>query len=351
VSHPRLDGHDDTSMSDWHDIEKLALGGQKILAIKELRSRTGVGLKEAKDAVEWFEAHRQWPAQYDREADPNLRPAQATTQAANNRRAEVEQQVAQQHKIGAIKLVREITSFGLKEAKDAVEHFQAHGVWQPEILAAFGEPPTQPASVTAAQAQPAAQAASRRRAEVEQQVAQQQKIGAIKLLREINSSFGLREAKDAVEHFQAHGVWQPEILAAFGEPPTQPASVTAAQARPEPPRAAVNTSRDPQLASVLQALANALGYAPEVRLAVRARRAPYDGQLVMLGDRACFVREERGQWVVDPMISYGMVTRVEAQSGSLRTVLYVSAAYLHERFELDGPDADAALALFRVFAP
>jgi hypothetical protein len=102
---------------------------------------------------------------------------------------------------------------------------------------------------------------------------------------------------------------------------------------------------------VLQALASQLGYAPEVRLAARARRAPHDGQLVMLRDQACFVREERGQWVVDPVISYATVTRVEAQSGLLRTVLYVSVGYLHERFELDTPDADAALALFRVFAP
>lgn len=262
-------------MSDFSGIETLAIGGQKIQAIKELRAMTGVGLKEAKDAVEWFQAHRQWPAQYRRDADSGSRPT------------------------------------------------------QDDRLQTVGQP-------------------TGRRAELEQHVAQRQKINAIKLLREI-TQWGLRESKDAVEHYEAHGAWQPEVLAALGEPSVAPASVATRQSPPEPSLAG-HAPRDPRLASVLEALARHLGYAPDVRLTVRARRLAHDGWLVMLRDRSCFVRQERGQWLVDPVIAYDMVSHVEAPA-SVRTVLYVSVGHVHERFELDAADADAALALFRVFAP
>jgi ribosomal protein L7/L12 len=249
-------------MSDLHAIEELAARGQKIQAIKEFRALTGVGLKEAKDAVEWFQAHGQWPAAYGGDADSGPRPVQVAAPPTANHRAALEELMASKQKIGAIKLLREVTQWGLRESKDAVDYYEAHGAWRPEVLAALGEP--------------AAAAA--------------------------------------------------------------------------PLRTAQSSSRDPQLASLLQAIAGRLGYAPDVRLTARARRLARDGQLVMLRDRVCFAHEDRGQWVIDPMISYDMVTHVETRP-AMQTVLYVSVGYLHERFELDATDADAALALFRVFAP
>ena len=41
---------------DPDELQRLILAGQKIHAIKYYRQVTGVGLKEAKDAVEWLEA-------------------------------------------------------------------------------------------------------------------------------------------------------------------------------------------------------------------------------------------------------------------------------------------------------
>jgi ribosomal protein L7/L12 len=77
--------------------------GEKIKAIKLFRDRTGAGLKEAKDAVEAIERGeptRRTPAEIETELAPLLK---------------------QGEKIKAIKLFRDRTGAGLKEAKDAVE--------------------------------------------------------------------------------------------------------------------------------------------------------------------------------------------------------------------------------------
>lgn len=104
----------------------------------------------------------------------------------------------------------------------------------------------------------------------------------------------------------------------------------------------------PDRGAVLAALAQHLGHAPTVRLAVAAQRMPYDGTLVMIEDRACFVREDRGRWIVEPEIRYADVTSAEIQTG-LGMDLHVTAGYVHERFgQMQKADADAALALFRV---
>jgi ribosomal protein L7/L12 len=250
-------------MTHFQDIEALVASRQKIHAIKEFRARTGVGLKEAKDAVEWFEAHGQWPTWYHRDS-------QAGT-------------------------------------------------------AAVAEPTPPPASGHALQA-------------IEELVAQGQLIGAIKELRSL-ISWGLKETKDAVDEYRARGAWSAHVLATLG---------VSQAARPSPGSPAPGP-QDPARASALQALAACLGHAPHVHLAVRARRAGRDGHLVMLRDRCCLVAHERGQWVVDPVIAYDAVHHVEVDH--LRGVLYVSCGHVHERFELPAVDAEAALALFRVFAP
>lgn len=90
--------------------EQLLRAGKKIEAIKRYRELTGVGLKEAKDAVEALEAGRA-PA-----ALPSK--SQLLRQVSDS---EIEAQIRSGHLIDAIKLYREKTGVGLKEAKDAVE--------------------------------------------------------------------------------------------------------------------------------------------------------------------------------------------------------------------------------------
>src|SRR5262245_20800607 len=97
-------------------IRTLVKSGQKIEAIKVYREYTGLGLKEAKDAVEALE----------RGGDISV----GQTGEACER--EVIALVANGAKIQAIRLYRERTGAGLKEAKDAVEAMAAkHGIVAP----------------------------------------------------------------------------------------------------------------------------------------------------------------------------------------------------------------------------
>ncbi|MFI4996051.1 MAG: ribosomal protein L7/L12 [Hyphomicrobiales bacterium] len=95
---------------------------RKIEAIKAYREETGLGLKEAKDAVEGFPASpglrqgaasRTWPP----------RPGTASSPALSARVQEIARD--RNRKIAAIKAYREETGLGLKEAKDAVEGWLA----------------------------------------------------------------------------------------------------------------------------------------------------------------------------------------------------------------------------------
>ena len=250
-------------MTDFHDIEALIASRQKILAIKEFRARTNVGLKEAKDAVEWFESHGQWPAGHGGDAHPRpvVEPAPQLGPAGS--RHAIEQLVAQGQIIGAIKELRSLTNWGLKESKDAVDAYRERGAWPATVLGVFGEP--------------------------------------------------------------------------------QPAPTPA-------PRPSATVVQDPGLGPLLQAISKQLGHTPHVHLTAPASRLGHDGHLVMLRDRTCFVRHERGQWIIDPIISHDAVHHVEIGHGA-RPTLFVSAGHVHERFELGAAEADAALALFRVFAP
>lgn len=101
-----------------HHVRKLAAEGNKIEAIKAVREHTGLGLKEAKDYVE---------------AIPNVVPLANFVQPAavvepadgDALRQEAMALVAQNKAIEAIKLVRERTGLGLKEAKDYVDALPA----------------------------------------------------------------------------------------------------------------------------------------------------------------------------------------------------------------------------------
>ncbi|MEV0274131.1 ribosomal protein L7/L12 [Hamadaea sp. NPDC050747] len=101
------------SAADSHeDLAALLARGQKIQAIKLYRERTGVGLKEAKNAVEAMAAGRVPFA---------VRPPLAGRPPADEVAAQAADLKARGQIIQAIKLVREKTGLGLKEAKDFVD--------------------------------------------------------------------------------------------------------------------------------------------------------------------------------------------------------------------------------------
>ncbi|KQU73634.1 MULTISPECIES: ribosomal protein L7/L12 [unclassified Rhizobacter] len=81
--------------------------GNKIEAIKLLRDATGLGLSEAKDAVERVESGES-PALQERVRSSTMSP-------------EIEAALQQGNKIEAIRLLRAQTGVGLKEAKEAVD--------------------------------------------------------------------------------------------------------------------------------------------------------------------------------------------------------------------------------------
>lgn len=98
-------------------VQAAVSAGRLVEAIKLLREATGLGLKEAKDLID---AHAQGRAL---EA-----PA---SQAATGLPPQVMQALLAGHKIEAIRLLREQTGLGLKEAKEAVEAAQPPGQLAP----------------------------------------------------------------------------------------------------------------------------------------------------------------------------------------------------------------------------
>jgi ribosomal protein L7/L12 len=103
---PRASGP--VSLSDGlvRQVRTLVAEGRKIEAIKVYRGETGVGLKEAKDAVEAIERGQPFPS--PEKVDVPFERELVTL-------------LGEGKKIEAIKRYRERTGAGLKEAKDAVE--------------------------------------------------------------------------------------------------------------------------------------------------------------------------------------------------------------------------------------
>ena len=97
---------------DLAEIRALLAQGNKIAAIKQLRELTGLGLKEAKDYVDAIPA----PG-----APPPFPSAGISQPPGEASLAEVHALAVQGQKIQAIKLYRELTGVGLKEAKDYVD--------------------------------------------------------------------------------------------------------------------------------------------------------------------------------------------------------------------------------------
>jgi ribosomal protein L7/L12 len=95
------------------EVRRRLTQDRKLDAIKLMRDTSGLGLKKAKDAVELLE-----------KLPPSAPPPPglvATIRRAQDTSDEVQKLVAKGRKIQAIKLIREQTGMGLKEAKDLVD--------------------------------------------------------------------------------------------------------------------------------------------------------------------------------------------------------------------------------------
>jgi len=101
--------------------------GNLIEAIKIYRERTGAGLKESKDAVERIAAGLRTP-----EGDA----APATGPLRDEDLTQIHGMLQRGEKINAIKVYRERTGVGLKEAKDAVEALEKRPAPVPEAVPA-----------------------------------------------------------------------------------------------------------------------------------------------------------------------------------------------------------------------
>ena len=105
------------NIQSYPSVVAAIKAGRKIEAIKLLREATGLGLKEAKDLVDCYDAqgYADFPDRPVAEVDSqSLQFDQAIVDALNRGR-----------KIEAIKLLRQASGIGLKEAKDLVDRYCA----------------------------------------------------------------------------------------------------------------------------------------------------------------------------------------------------------------------------------
>jgi ribosomal protein L7/L12 len=158
-------------------VGKLLAEGQVVPAVKLIREHTGLGLRQAMQYAQRLSAG----------ADAaNAAPAETTRSSiSSDAMAQIQRLVAQGKKIQAIKLVREHTGLGLKEAKDLVDRMADSATVAALDLPAAG--PQLPPSSDEVMARVRALAA------------QGKKINAIKELRDHTPGLGLKEAKDIVE--------------------------------------------------------------------------------------------------------------------------------------------------------
>jgi ribosomal protein L7/L12 len=106
-------GATENEVSIENQVKALLAEGKKIDAIKLMRETNRMSLEAAKDSVEAIEKHGR-PTLGEMGMMSTIRLAQELSR-------EVAELVSKGEKIEAIKLVRERTGLGLKEAKDIVD--------------------------------------------------------------------------------------------------------------------------------------------------------------------------------------------------------------------------------------
>ncbi len=115
---------DDVSDTLKREVEMLLTQGKKIQAIKLYREQTGLGLREAKDAIDLIEQTLlvRGPGSY--QAQPGDPDTGSILPAVETPGEEVRRYVLAGKKIQAIKLYREQTGLGLREAKEAIDRLE-----------------------------------------------------------------------------------------------------------------------------------------------------------------------------------------------------------------------------------
>jgi LSD1 subclass zinc finger protein len=164
---------------DMAEVERLTRAGQKINAIKLVREKTNWGLREAKDFVDAIEARSPTPPVPVR---PSTAPVFTDPVGGGIDWERIRQELAHGRKIEAIKIYRANTGVGLKEAKDAVEMFERGQTPPPPSTPASSPPPSGNVDL----------------AQIRLLLAQGKKLEAIKLYRE-QTGVGLKEALDIIE--------------------------------------------------------------------------------------------------------------------------------------------------------
>jgi ribosomal protein L7/L12 len=118
----------DLPQSDLTDVQALLASGKKIAAIKRLREQTGMGLAEAKNVVDAMAVGRPAPGPEQirrRAAGGATDRAQQVRRMSPVTRARAEAFIADRELIHAIKVIREDTGMGLRDAKDTAEAMAA----------------------------------------------------------------------------------------------------------------------------------------------------------------------------------------------------------------------------------
>jgi ribosomal protein L7/L12 len=103
-------GSDDLTLQ----VQSLLVQGRKIDAIKLLKERSGIPLEAAKTAVDAME-------KLGTLGTATLSITTSTTTLSQQDSAEIQRLIRQGEKIAAIKLIRDRTGLGLKEAKDVAD--------------------------------------------------------------------------------------------------------------------------------------------------------------------------------------------------------------------------------------
>ena len=176
------------------ELVQLLREGRKIMAVKRYREQTGSGLAEAKEAVDLLE---QRLGANDLDAFP-VAPAPPAAPNMDTLTAQVVALVRGGNKIEAIKVYRQATNVGLREAKDAVDAIEDR-LRQERVSSVAAQPAP---SAAPPPAPPAARRGGRPMPAWMQPVVEQlnrgNKIGAIKAYRDA-TGVGLAEAKATVE--------------------------------------------------------------------------------------------------------------------------------------------------------
>jgi ribosomal protein L7/L12 len=152
------------------DVQAAMDSGRKIEAIKHYRELTGVGLKEAKDVIDYLMAGG--------EIDAKKKRAMPTVDAA----AGVRDLLDEGRKDEAIELYARFAGVDQYTAQDAVDEIERE--------MRLGDTSDEPGKLTLLE-----------RGEIQTLLQQGNKIEAVKRYREL-SGLGLREAKDAVDEME-----------------------------------------------------------------------------------------------------------------------------------------------------